>query len=314
MAEKKTKKKMIAKNRLRLIALVVAVFVTSVIWALDYTGVMTYEQMLVMLHLVQKPAVDPHTQVHFIDVGQGDCTLIMSGDETLLIDSGDRDTSDTVIGYLRSLGLDRLDYVVVTHQHSDHMGEMSDIINAFAVGEFIMPKLPDKLVPTSKAYEKMLTSLQGKGVGVTKAVKSSFALGECTVQLYPTAIESSDDINNYSVVVRIENGKNSFLVTGDCGVDEEASLIERGDKLSATVLKVGHHGSSTATSAEFLDRVMPKYAVISCGRDNSYGHPHEITVTRISKYADEIYVTADVGTIVFSSDGEGLNIETKKAS
>lgn len=310
----KTKKKLSTKFRLRLILLVILLFAVCVVWVLNFTGIITYGDILVKLGFKQKPALDPDTTVHFIDVGQGDCTLLLSNGRAMLIDSGDRDESDKVIGYLRNMGVQRLDYIIVTHPHADHMGEMADIIHEFPVGDVIMPEIPDKLVPTTKSYEKMLFAVQDKGIGLTKAYRGSFTVGDCEVQLYPSAVEDTDDLNDMSVVVRIVHGKNRFLITGDCSKDEEMSLIEKKYDLSANVLKVGHHGSSKSSTAEFLDRVMPKYAVISCGRDNDYGHPHEITVTRLSKYADEIYITAEVGTIVFASDGEGLNIETKKAS
>lgn len=310
----KTRKKLGMKFRLRLIVLVVLLFAAFVVWVLNFTGIITYSDILVKLGFMQKPALDPDTAVHFIDVGQGDCTLLVSNGRAMLIDSGDRDESDKVIGYLQSLGVRRLDCIIVTHPHADHIGEMADIINAFPVGEVIMPEVPEKLVPTSKSYEKMLFAVQDKGIGLTKAYKGSFELGECEVQLYPSEVDNTDDLNDLSLVVRIVHGNNRFLITGDCTENEELYLLRHNDDVSANVLKVGHHGSSKASSAVFLDRVMPKYAVISCGRDNDYGHPHEITVTRLSKYADEIYITAEVGTVVFSSDGKGLNIETKKAS
>lgn len=127
-----------------------------------------------------------------------------------------------------------------------------------------------------------------------------------------TSASSSIDLNNYSTLVKITDGENSFLITGDCETTEEKDILSQGYDVSAKVLKAGHHGSSTSSGVDFLNKVMPRYAVISCGKGNKYGHPHEETVTRLKKYASHLYVTADVGTIVFSSDGEGLSVFAEK--
>ncbi len=309
--EKKSKK-LSLRARLRLILLVIILFALGVICLLHYTGIISVRDIGIKLGLIDRPATRADLEVHFIDVGQGDCELIVSRGKVMLIDSGDKDESNKVINYMLNNGISHIDYVVASHPHSDHIGEMAQIIGTFDIDNFIMPRIPDKYVPTTKCYEDMLTALSAKDINVIAAEKSEFELGECKVQIYPSGIEDSDNLNDYSVIVRLIHGSNSFLFTGDCEVTEEESLFAAGYKLKAKVLKVGHHGSSTSSSADFLDKVNPDYAVISCGRDNSYGHPHESTVRRLSKYANKVYITERDGTTVFISDGEGLSVKCEK--
>ena len=158
----------------------------------------------------------------------------------------------------------------------------------------------------------MLNMLSAKDMTVTPAEDSEFTLGFCKVQLYASGIKDSENLNDYSVIVRLVHGANSFLFTGDCENTEEKDLLSRDLKLDAKVIKAGHHGSYTSSSAEFLDAVKPDYAVISCGRNNDYGHPHDATLRRLKKYADNIYLTPRDGNIVFISDGTGLSVECSK--
>ena len=275
---------------------------------LEYTGRIDF---LVKLGLRDRPAEGEEVSVHFIDVGQGDCTFVMSGGHYMLIDSGEAEQSGKVIRYLKKKGVKKLDCIVVTHPHTDHCGGMADILNVFDCGRFIMPRVDSEYTPTTVYYENMLKAVRNKGLKIEAACDASFTLGKGVVEII-TADYHGDNLNNYSALVKIKNGSNSFLVTGDCENEEEELLIKKGADLSAKVLKVGHHGSSTSSSAQMLDAVLPRYAVISCGAGNSYGHPHSVTVSRLRKYADEIYRTDTQGDIVFISDGEGLSIQTKR--
>ena len=262
--------------------------------------------------LRKKPAApDAGTSVRFIDVGQGDCTLVISEGKAMLIDSGETDGRDKVIAYIRSLGIKRLERIIVTHPHSDHMGEMADIIDSFQVGSVSMPLLPDALIPKTYSYEKMMKSIRKRGAELLNASDESFDLGEIKVTTYAPK-EYAEDLNNCSTVVLIRHGDNSFLVTGDCEKEEEAWLLERGAELKADVLRVGHHGSSSATTEPFLAAVRPMYAVISCAAANDYGHPSEKTLKRLRAFAQEIFITRDNGTVTFVSDGSGLSIYTEK--
>lgn len=289
----------------------IAVFVVLLFTVLDLTGLVSFDSLLIKAGVEDKPAEHAQTEVHFIDVGQGDSTLVISQGEAMLIDSGDKDDSNKIEKYLEKQGVTELKYLIATHPHADHIGEMSEIIDQFQVDKFIMPKVKADMTPTTTIYEKMLKSIKAKGLKITQAKPMEFELGSCKVDLF-TPKNDYDNLNNYSTLVKITDGENSFLITGDCETAEEKDILSQGYDVSAKVLKAGHHGSSTSSGVDFLNKVMPRYAVISCGKGNKYGHPHEETVTRLKKYASHLYVTADVGTIVFSSDGEGLSVSAEK--
>jgi competence protein ComEC len=297
--------------RFRIVLMLFFDVVAIVFFALDTLGLLRFRDVLVSLGLEDKAVTHARTEVHFIDVGQGDATLVISDGHAMLIDSGDVDRTDKVVWYITNQGIRELDCVIATHPHSDHIGEMSDVIDAYDVDRFIMPDFPDELTPTSYVYENMLMSLDEKGIGITAAKDTEFTLGTCKVELF-TAKGSYDDLNNYSVLVRVTDGDNTFLITGDCETEEEKDILSQGFDISAKVLKVGHHGSSTSSGYDFLDAVLPRYSVISCGYDNSYGHPSDQTVSRLAKYSRDIYITSRDGTVVFYSDGEGLEAGTEK--
>lgn len=251
------------------------------------------------------------TEVRFIDIGQGDATLVISDDETMLVDTGDKDETDTLVNYLKNSGIDKIDYLIVTHPHADHIGECPDVLNNFKVCKVIMPKLPKSQTPTSYIYKKTLTAIQNNGLKLTPASDCQFELGSCKINLF-TPKKTYKNLNDYSTLVKVVHGDNSFLITGDCGGDEEKEIMSQNFDLSADVLKAGHHGSRNSSSQEFLDLVAPQYAVISCGENNDYGHPHKEALKRLQKTADTVYITKDDGTVIFKSDGKGFSIETSK--
>ena len=250
-------------------------------------------------------------QVHFVDVGQGDATLVVSKGEAMLVDTGERDELDTLLNYLKKMNIDSLKYLVITHPHTDHMGEAGDILKAVSTERIIMPKVTGNMTPTNSTYKNFLKTLKNLNKKVTAAKDEILTLGNAKVQLFTTKKEHRN-LSNYSVLVKVVDGKNSFLITGDCEFEEENEMMAQGFDLDSNVLKVAHHGSYSATSAKFLNYVNPQYAVISCAKDNKYGHPHSKTVKRLKSHTKNYYVTADDGTIIFISDGKGLSIETER--
>lgn len=252
-------------------------------------------------------------QVHYIDVGQGDCSLIISDDgSAMLIDCGEREYSGRVLGYLDSLGVRRLDYVLVSHPHSDHMGGMADIISSdIDIGTFIMPRVPDEYIPTSTVYEKMLEALEDKGCAVRALKTEDFSLGSGKIELIAPEY-SGDNMNNYSAITRFTFGKNSFLFSGDAEQKIEKQILSAGYDVGADVYKAGHHGSSTSSCFDWVAAIDPDYCIIECGAGNSYGHPHEETIELLSLYTDKILRTDINGNIVFITDGESLSYETEK--
>lgn len=258
---------------------------------------------------VQGETKNSNFQVHYIDVGQGDCSLVVCDGQTLLIDAGENGHETEVINYLRSLGIDKLDYIIATHPHSDHIGGLPEVIEEFGMDNIIMPRLTKEQTPTTKTYTRMLEEIKASGAKVISAkVGSTYTLGEASFEILGPVSDSTEDLNSMSVVAKVTHGENSFLFTGDAESDEEREIIGAGVDLDADVLKMGHHGSNTSSCKEFLAEVTPEICVIMCGEDNDYGHPHKEPLERLKKYTNEIYRTDICGDIVISSDGKNLDI------
>lgn len=267
---------------------------------------------------------DADLEIHFIDVGQGDCSLIMWEGASMLIDCGEREQADAVLKYLKKQGVKKLDYIIATHPHSDHIGGMGDIISELEVGKVIAPRVSDDMTPTTKTYERFLQALKDK------ALKLTAAKPDTTYTLSSTAASAADkkppkfeilapvddykDLNNYSVVVRLTYGRTSYLFTGDAEKEAETDILESGADVAADVLKMGHHGSSTSSSDSFFEEVSPKICVIQCGSGNSYGHPHKETIDKINSSGAKVYRNDTDGTVIVYSDGDEIFVKTSKDS
>lgn len=247
--------------------------------------------------------------VHYIDVGQGDCTLIVCGGETLLIDAGENGHEQQVINYLNSVVVKKLDYIVATHQHSDHIGGIPEVLENFGTNNIIMPRLTEAQTPTNSTYTAFLKAIQKSDAKVIASkVGAEYVLGEATFEILGPVTNDAEDINNMSVVVKVTYGENTFLFTGDAETDEETEVIDTGSNLDCDVLHAGHHGSYTSSSKDFLNAVTPEICVISCGADNDYGHPHDAALKRIKKHTQDIYRTDICGSIVITGDGSTLSV------
>lgn len=290
------------------IAVGIIVAVIALVGFLADKGIINTRKIKQMLGSADSPAVNAQMSVHFIDVGQGDCTLVVSDGEAMLVDAGERDCGIAVADYLDSMGVTKLKYVIGTHPHSDHIGGLSYVIENFEVETVIMPKIPDDLVPTTTVYENLLETIAQNDLKIRAARDEVLELGTSKVEIFAPLGDYSN-LNNYSVCAKITHGENTFLLTGDTEESGEKNFVMRcGKSLDAKVLKMGHHGSDTATYTELLDAVKPRYAVVSCGEDNKYGHPHQDALDRVEKYADYILRTDIDGSIVFKSDGKGLSV------
>lgn len=248
--------------------------------------------------------------VHFLDIGQGDSIYLeLPNGETMLIDAAENYYGEGIIDYIEHTGHDEIDYLVATHPHSDHIGSMSYIVRNFTVNAVYMPKA----VTNTKTYENLLEAIRKKGLKITNAKAGVTVLSEddLTIEvLAPVTID--DDLNNCSIVLKITYGDKSFLFTGDAETEEFSTI--KAD-MSANVLKVGHHGSRTSTTKEILKRIQPDIAVISCGEDNEYGHPHKSTLDFLKKAGCErVYRTDTDGTVTVTSDGETISVETNGKS
>ncbi|MGN0107262.1 MAG: ComEC/Rec2 family competence protein [Hominilimicola sp.] len=248
-------------------------------------------------------------EVHYIDVGQADAALVECDGETMLIDGGNAADSSLIAAYLRQEDISSIDYVVCTHAHEDHVGGLSGALSV-AQAEHVYAPVTES---DSKAYKNFKKKIAEQGLETEHPyVGDTFLLGNSTVEFLGPVEEDKNDLNNTSIVLKITYGNTSFLFTGDAESEEEKEILESGSNLKSTVLKVGHHGSNTSTSYPFLREVMPQYAVISCEKGNSYGHPHEETLSRLSDAGVEIYRTDLNGTVVMTSDGENITVMTEK--
>lgn len=255
---------------------------------------------------------DGQLEVHFIDVGNADCMLVRQGSSAMLIDAGEKGDADTILNYLHQQGVERLNLVIATHPHADHIGSMARVIQAFPIDTFLLAYMPKSATPTSAVYLSMLQALDEKQVSVRQAQPgNTLELGEAQVEIL-APLEQTSDPNNMSVVTRVTFGQRRFLFMGDAETPVEQALLERGTELKADVLKAGHHGSKTATSAAFLRQVAPTYAVLTCGEGNSYGHPHKETLQLLEKFKVHIYRSDIHGHIVFITDGKELSVTTQK--
>ena len=251
--------------------------------------------------------------VHFIDVGQGDCIFVQTptGD-SLLIDAGENGNEEKVISYLAQYGDDTLEYVVATHPHSDHIGALDGVLGAYTVQNILMPRLTESNTPTNSSYKNFLKAVKASKAKVIAAKAGyTFSLGKGTCTVLSPA-RQSDDLNNMSVVLRLDWGNTSFLFTGDAESAVEKELLngDYAQYLDASVLKLGHHGSNTSSTMSFLNAVSPAYSVISCGAGNDYGHPHRETMEKLSKLDTTILRTDTMGSIRMYSDGETIHVET----
>ena len=241
-------------------------------------------------------------KVHFIDVDQGDSTFIeLPNGEAMLIDAGETDQADKVVTYIYTQGYDTIDYVVATHAHSDHIGGLPVVLDSFNIENFYMTSA----VATTSIYEDMLNAVDESGAAVHDVMAGDVIYNEANLLIEVVAPKKIDydEQNNNSVVIKLTYGDDKFLFTGDAEKSEEDGIWTN---IKCDVLKVGHHGSDSSSSSNFLKKVEPSYAVISCGLHNSYGHPTDDVLKRLDDRNIDVYRTDLQGTIVFTSDGSNI--------
>lgn len=257
-------------------------------------------------------AIEDGLSVHYLDVGQGDSEFIeFPNGECMLIDAAESGYSYQIISTIEDLGYSEINYLVATHPHSDHIGGMADVVNSFDIGEIYMPNA----VTDTATYENLLTVISDKNysINTAKAGEVIYSDSECEIEILAPVSEEYSNLNNYSVVVKITYGVNSFLFTGDAEVLVEEELIgNSSSKLDCDVLKVSHHGSNSSSSDEFIKAVSPEYAVISVGAGNSYGHPHEEILQKLVGIGAEVFRTDSDGTVTITCDGnDNFEVQTE---
>lgn len=254
----------------------------------------------------------PELKVHFLDVVQGDCILVQfPGGQNMLVDAGKNDSANTIVSYLKKTGVSKIDYLIGTHPHEDHIGSMDTVIKTFQIGEVYMPRA----TTTTKTFRDVLAAIKDKGLKITtaKAGVNIMKADNLTADIIAPHKGEYESLNNHSAVIKITYDHVSFLLTGDAEEQSEFEMLASSVvSPKADVLKVGHHGSKSSTSAGFLQAVSPKYAVISVGANNDYHHPHKGTIDKLKKAGVEVLRTDEKGTILFVTNGKDISYSISK--
>lgn len=260
------------------------------------------EKNLVTAKTRNETIMEEELSVYFIDVGQADSILVINKDEAMLIDAGNNQDGQDVVSFIKEKGITKLNYVIGTHPHEDHIGGLDDVINSdIKIENVIMPKIQTN----TRTFEDVLDAVENKNLSITAPNKGdNFKIGESNCQVMTDSILDKNNLNLSSVVIRLEYGNNSFLFMGDSEEENEKTMIWP----KTDVLKVGHHGSNTSTSESFLNQVRPDYAVIMVGKSNNYGLPKEKIIERLKNVNAQIYRTDEMGTIKITSDGNNIEV------
>ena len=252
--------------------------------------------------------INPNLEVEFIDVGQAESIFIKQDGHNILIDAGNNADGKLLVKYLKNKGIKKFDYVVGTHPHEDHIGGLDDIINEFEIEHILMPDVTSN----TKTFEDVLNAIEKKNLEIEiPIIDETFTAGDLNFKVIYTGT-NEEDLNSDSIVLRMDYKNNSYLFTADLTGDIEKELLEK--DIDVNIYKVAHHGSTYSNTYEFLERVTPKYAIISCGKDNDYYYPHIKALNRIKKHTKEIYRTDQDGTIIVKDDGENIEIIKEKTN
>lgn len=261
----------------------------------------------------EKPVTGSNLEVHYIDVGQGDATLIVCGDEAMLVDAGDDSKGTAIQLYLRKRNISKLKYVVATHPDADHIGGLDVIIYKYDCGQVLIPNCAND----TSAYGDMQDSMRIKGyMPHVVEIGEKYTLGDAEIEILSPSTEFTfAETNDSSIVFRLDHGENSFLFTGDVTIPPQQALIYDPDlNIDVDVLKVPHHGANSAYIKGFYDEVSPQYAVISCGRGNRYGHPRQEVLDDLRNRGAKLFRTDEQGTIIAVSDGMTISFNTEPST
>ncbi len=250
-------------------------------------------------------------KVHFIDVGQGSAALIESKGHYMLMDGGDSDTSSKVVSYLKKQGVRKLDYVIVSHYDSDHLHGVVGALNAFPAEYVIAPNYEED----TRVYESFVKVVKQKKITKIKPkVGKKYKLGKARFTILAPNGSNYSDVNNYSVAIRLVNGSNKFVITGDAETESEYEILENKYKVSCDVFAAGHHGSANSSSQKFLQAMKPEYVVVSVGADNNYGHPSQEAMARFKAIGAKILRTDEQGTVIATSNGRKITWNKKPST
>ena len=240
--------------------------------------------------------------IHMIDVGQGDSILVQTPtNKNILIDGGDEDSENIIISYLRQKRIKTIDIIIATHPDSDHIGSLDNIIKKFNVNSIYMPEQSTD----SEAYQNLINSCTDKNLSIQHLYKNDVLNIDNNINIYvlsPSYIQEESNLN--SIVFKLTFNDNSFLFMGDAEEENEKEILHSFKLNNINFIKIGHHGSNSSSSLEFIKKISPDIAAISCGYKNQYGHPHREVINNLKQNHVSIYRTDRIGEIVFYSDGE----------
>lgn len=251
---------------------------------------------------------DNTLKIYYLDVGQADSILIDSNNEYMLIDGGNNNDGPLLVKYFQELGIKDIKYIVGTHPHEDHIGGIDEVINNFNINQIFIPDA----ITTTKTFEDLLDSIERKNLTFTvPTINNTYTLGESIIKIIYTGTDTSD-LNNSSIILKLTYKKTSYLFTGDATNITEKKILNK--DIKSDVLKIGHHGSKYSSTENFIKKINPKYAIISVGKGNKYGHPNIETINLLNKYNIKTYRTDELGTILLTSDGNNIEITSFKTN
>jgi len=265
--------------------------------------------LAIIIALFFPSLLNDNLEIHYIDVGQADSILITLNGSSMLIDAGNNGDGDDVVAYLKQQNITKLDYLIGTHPHEDHIGGLDDVIDNFDIDTVLMPKTKTN----TKTFESVLDSMLAKNLKITTVnIGDTFNLDTATFTVLSVENESTDNLNTTSIVIRLVYENQSYIFCGDAEIENEEMMLSSNLTLESNVIKIGHHGSYTSSSEEFIKAVNPKTAIISVGTDNTYDHPSKSTIKLLEKYNIEVFRTDLNGTIVITSDGTSNKIKCER--
>ncbi len=264
--------------------------------------------MFLLLSFYNNSIYADNLNCYFLDVGQGDATLIeLPNDKTMLIDGAKNNKANFLIDYIKKKDISKIDYLIATHPHADHIGGLAEVIKSFSIGKIYMPEV----IHTTKTYENFLLTIKDKDKRIKRAQAGEIILNEdqLNIKIFSPQHKNYSNLNNWSIVIKINYGKTSFLFTGDIEKEVEKELVDSNYNINSTLLKVSHHGSSTSSSFDFLEKVSPEYSIISVGANNRYGHPDSTVINLLHEIGSKVYRTDKQGTILAISDSRKIKID-----
>lgn len=302
------------KQNIFLTYTVLITIVGIIVFILDFSGASSISEIKNFLGAIDgvKP-VDSDFAVYYLDAGQSDCTIVICDDEVLMIDCGTYNQLNTIRQSIYTLEIDKIDYMLITHQHDDHMGSAVDLLEDLTVENFIMPRLAQSNNVSSKTYNVLINTLDSNNINKIPAQDcKNFMLGEALVEILSPTVQSNN-LNNMSVVLKITYGDTEFLFQGDAESKIENDLLLSDFDIDVDVLKSGHHGSKTSSTDKYIDATSPEIVIISSGYANNYGHPNATVLERFEKEGISTFSTFLHGDITVASDGKTITVYTQNS-